>query len=54
MFLAIVENEELNDDWATHCKSIKIEMLENKKISKPHEDLNDAWIIYNVLKRNIK
>jgi len=53
MFLAIVENEELNDDWATHCKSVKTEMLENKKIAKPHEDISDSYLIYHILKNQI-
>ena len=53
MFLAIVENENLNDTWDIHCKSIKTELLANKKIAKPYEDLNDAWLIYNILKNQI-
>ena len=54
MFLAIVENDSLNDDWAKHCKGIQTEMLENKKIAKPYEDSNDSFFIYHILKRNIK
>ena len=54
MFLAIVENENLNDTWDIHCKSIKTELLANKKIAKPYEDLNDAFLIYHILKNNIK
>lgn len=49
MFLAIVENDNLNDDWGKHCKSIAADLLENKTIKKPYEDVNDAYLIYHIL-----
>jgi hypothetical protein len=51
MFLSIVENTNLKDVWATHLKSIKTEVLENKTIKKPYEDVNDAYLLYNILKK---
>ncbi len=50
VFLSIVENEKLNDDWSNHLRSIKEEILENKTIKKPYEDINDSWILYYYLK----
>ena len=51
MFLSIVENECLDDYWAKHCKSTKTDILEPKQIQKPYEDVNDAYLIYMVLKK---
>ena len=53
MFLAIVDNDELVDDWALHCKDIKEELLENKTIKKPYEDVNDAYLLYSILKKGL-
>ena len=49
VFLSIVENNEWTDDWTQHCKSIKDEILENKTIKKPYEDVNDSFILYKYL-----
>lgn len=49
MFLAIVENDNLNDDWSKHCKSVKGDILEGKKIPKPYEDVSDAYLLYKFL-----
>lgn len=49
MLLSIVENDNLNDDWGKHCKSIAADLLENKTIKKPYEDVNDAYLIYHIL-----
>jgi hypothetical protein len=50
IFLSIVENQKIDDPWSNHCKSIKDEILENKTIKKPYEDVNDAFILYHYLK----
>lgn len=50
MFLAIVENATLNDDWAKLCKSLKSEIMAATKVPKPFEDVNDAYLIYYILK----
>ena len=52
MFLSIVENEDLDDDWAKHCKSVKGDLLEGKKIAKPYEDVNDAYLLYKFLDKS--
>jgi hypothetical protein len=51
MLLAIVDNDCLDDYWAKHCKFIKTDILEPKQIQKPYEDVNDAYLIYMVLKK---
>lgn len=50
MYLSIIENDNLVDSWANHCKLIKEDILENKTIKKPYEDVNDAYLIYQILK----
>ena len=51
MFLSIVDNDCLDDYWAKHCKFTKTDILEPKQIQKPYEDVNDAYLIYMVLKK---
>ena len=51
MFLAIVDNDCLDDYWAKHCKFTKTDILEPKQIQKPYEDVNDAYLIYMVIKK---
>jgi len=50
MALAIIENEKIDDPWFKYLKLIKTELLEVKDIQKPHEDVNDAVLIYHILK----
>ena len=50
MCLAIIDNNEVSDDWSKYIKSIKKEIMEGKNIPKPHEDINDAWFLYHILK----
>jgi len=52
MFLSIVENEGWNDEWSNHCKSVKVDILENKTIKKPYEDVNDAYLLRKWLEFN--
>lgn len=52
MFSSIIENNDLNDFWATHCKLNKSEIQSVSIIPKPYEDINDAVILYYILKRN--
>ena len=51
MYLAIIENNDLNDDWAKLCKSLKPDILGVSKIPKPFEDINDAFLIYHIFKK---
>lgn len=51
MFMAIVENNEMLDFWTKHCKLVKSDVLGVATIPKPYEDVNDAFLIYSVLKK---
>lgn len=53
MYLAIIENEELTDDWANHCREMKSEILSNKSIKKPYEDVNDSFLLYHILSKTL-
>lgn len=49
--LSIIENQNLTDIWATHIRSISTEIMEGKTIKKPYEDINDSYLLYNILKK---
>jgi hypothetical protein len=51
MFMVIVENNEMSDFWTKHCKLVKSDVLGVATIPKPYEDVNDAFLIYNFLKK---
>jgi hypothetical protein len=51
MYYAIIENEELDDYWIKHCKQMKTDITSVKGINKPYEDINDSYLIYQVLKK---
>lgn len=51
MFLAIVENTFLNDDWVKLCKSLKADIMGASKVPKPFEDVNDGFLLYHILNR---
>lgn len=51
MYLAIIENDNLNDYWSTHCKKTKDDLTSVSTVPKPYEDLNDAYLIYQILKK---
>lgn len=50
MALSIMDNNKIDDPWFKYLKSIRTEILEVKDIQKPHEDVNDAVLIYHILK----
>lgn len=52
MFLAIIENDNLVDYWSEHCRSISGDILLLSSIPKPYDDVNDAFLIYNILKKD--
>jgi hypothetical protein len=52
MFLAIIENANLNDGWTNLCRSLKSDIMGASKVPKPFEDVNDGFSIYNILKGN--
>jgi hypothetical protein len=49
MALAIIENDKINDYWSNHCKFIKDELMSVSTIQKPYEDVNDAFLIYQII-----
>jgi hypothetical protein len=51
MYLSIIENEELNDDWKKHCLSVKGDLMSISNIPKPYEDCNDAYLLYQIVKK---
>ena len=53
MFFSIVENDKLNDFWSKHCKLVKDDLLSVSVINKPYEDVNDSYLIYQVLKKSL-
>ena len=50
MYLALTENEKLKDDWTKFLRQIKGDVFDSKVIKKPMEDVNDSFLIYQVLK----
>jgi hypothetical protein len=52
MFLSIIENATLNDDWAKLCKSLKTDIMGATKVPKPFEDVNDSYLLYRILNKN--
>lgn len=54
MFLSIVENTTINDDYYKFLCDYKDDILSVKMIQKPLEDCNDAYLIYQILKNNIE
>lgn len=52
IYYAIIENKKINDYWIDHCKSVKGDITSVKSINKPYEDVNDAWVLYHIMKTN--
>ncbi len=48
--LSIIENQNIDHPWFNYMKSISGEILAGKDIKKPHEDINDAILLYFILK----
>ena len=46
MLISIIDNTNLNDEWSNHIKNVGNLLLVNKKVDKPYEDLNDAYLLY--------
>lgn len=49
MFLCIVDNSELRDDWSNLCRTLKNDIMGATKVPKPFEDLNDSWLLFKIL-----
>lgn len=52
IYKALIENNNLNCDWVNYLRTIKDEIFELNMIPKPIEDINDAKIFYEILKKN--
>jgi hypothetical protein len=52
MYHSIIENKDLNDYWTKHCKLMKADITKVTKMPKPYEDINDSFLLYNIIKRN--
>ena len=53
MFLSIVENDNINDEYYNFLLEHKEDILEVKTIQKPIEDCNDSYLLYQIIKNNI-
>ena len=53
MYKAITENSELDDGWTKLVKNYQDEQLSSKSISKPLEDINDAYLLYQAFVKNL-
>jgi hypothetical protein len=51
MALSIIENDFLDDFWIKHCKFVKDDLTSVSTIQKPYEDVNDAYLIYQILRK---
>lgn len=51
MCWSIIDNDVITHPWFEYIKSIKSEIMEPKDIQKPHEDINDAILIYFILRK---
>jgi len=51
MFMSIIDNNDLDDFWAKHCKLSQTDVLSISVIPKPYEDVNDSYLIYKVLEK---
>ncbi len=52
MFKAIIENNMLNCEWSQFLRHNKDEILKLTNIPKPIEDMNDAFLMYNIILKN--
>ena len=53
IFKSIIENKEFVDYWTEHCIENKDVIMSPKLIQKPYEDVNDAFILYKILKNQL-
>lgn len=52
MYLALVDNSNLTDPWIEFLRNIQNDIITLASIPKPIEDVNDAKLLYEVLKKN--
>jgi len=49
MYISVVENTEWKDGWKKHLENIRGD-INTQKIPKPHEDITDAYLLYQYIK----
>lgn len=52
MFMCIVDNQNIQDEWVNLCRILKGDIMSASKVPKPFEDLNDAFLLYQILKKS--
>lgn len=53
MYLALIENNRLTDGYVNLCRNLKSEVFSSSKVPKPIEDINDAKLIYHIIKGDV-
>lgn len=53
MFRSIIDNNNLDDFWSKHCKSVRDDVLSVSTTPKPYEDVDDAYLIYQIIKKTL-
>lgn len=51
IFLSIVENNEIDNDWFRLCKSLQKEIMSVSVVPKPFEDVNDSCVLWQVFNK---
>ena len=53
MYNALIQNNDLTSEWVNFLRDIKSDVFDMKTIKKPCEDVNDSYLIYEVLKASL-
>lgn len=53
MFKCLIENDHLQCEWVNFIREVADDCLSQKNIPKPIEDMNDAKLFYEVLKKSL-
>lgn len=52
MFKALIDNNNLQSEWVNFLRAYKKDVLNFKNIAKPLEDINDAYLMYEIFKNS--
>ena len=53
IYKALIENTELNCEWLDMLRNQSVDILSKTNIPKPIEDINDAKIMYEIVKKGL-
>lgn len=53
MFMCIVDNDKMNDEWTILCRTLKDDIMSSSKVPKPFEDIVDSTLLYNIIKNSL-